>query len=183
MKRHKQVNESKELIYYAFRKLLDHRDFDGITLSEIAALAGVGRTTLYRHFKEKEDILLYRIEKELKDKFSNEFTQRMPSLAELLEFRFLMIKDNPNVVLLMKSGKLDTFVKDFHVNYKQHVKTMLQGHVNQYDLVFMNAGIDAITKLWIENDMKESCKTMALLCIELIERVTAFPFERKDSKV
>ncbi len=172
MKRIKQVNESKQLIYNAFRTLLNSSNFDEITLSEIAEAAGVGRTTLYRHFKEKEDILLYKIENELQDTFKKEFNFKNPTLLELLEFRFLMIKENPNVVLLMKSGKLDALVKNTHINYRDHVKTLLPSGLDQYDIVFVNAGIDSITKLWVQNGMNTSSKEIALKCVELIECVT-----------
>ncbi len=172
MKRVKQVNESKQFIYNAFRTLLNSSDFDDITLSEIADAAGVGRTTLYRHFKEKEDILLYKIEDELQHTFKKSFNFENPTLQELLEFRFLMIKENPNVVLLMKSGKLDALVKNTHINYRDHVKTLLPSELDQYDIAFLNAGIDSITKLWIQNGMNTSSKEIASKCVGLIECVT-----------
>ncbi len=172
MKRVKQVNESKQLIYNAFRALLNISDFDDITLSEIAEAAGVGRTTLYRHFKEKEDILLYKIEDELQHTFKKAFNVENPTLQELLEFRFLMIKDNPNVVLLMKSEKLDALVKNTHINYRDHVQTLLPSGLDQYDIAFLNAGIDSITKLWVQNGMNTSSKEIALKCVGLIECVT-----------
>jgi len=172
MKRIRQVNESRQLIYQAFKKLLENNDFNDITLSEIAEVAGVGRTTLYRHFKEKEDILLYQIENEMQKTFVKEFNYKNPTLLELFEFRLILIKDNPNIIILSKGDKLDALVKNSHINYKEHVKTLLSSKLDQYDIAFVNAGIDSITKLWVQNGMNTSCKEMALKCVELIECIT-----------
>lgn len=171
MKRLKQVNESKKMIYEAFKKLLETNDYVDVTLSEIAEVAGVGRTTLYRHFKEKEDILLYRIEKELDETFVNKFNYKNPTLLELLEFRLMMIKDNPDIIFLIEGDKLDVLAKNSHINYKEHVKKLLPSTLDQYDVAFVSAGLDSITRLWLQNGMNTSCKKMAIKSIELIESV------------
>lgn len=63
MKRKNQVEESKNLIADAFLSLLERRSYDDITLAEIAEEAGVSRMTIHRHFKNKENIILYQTEK------------------------------------------------------------------------------------------------------------------------
>lgn len=171
MRRLKQINESKEMIYEALKKLLVSRNFADVTLSEIAEVAGVGRTTLYRHFKEKEEILIYRIEKELNDTFVKNFNYKNPTLLELLEFRLMMLKDNPDIILLIEGNKLEVLAKNSHINYKEHVKTLLPATLNQYDIAFISAGLDSITRLWLQNGMQTSCKKMAIKSVELIESV------------
>jgi AcrR family transcriptional regulator len=66
MKRIKQINESKNLILEAMYKLLLTFDLDAVTMTQIAREADVVRMTLYRHFKTKEDILLYGFELSMK---------------------------------------------------------------------------------------------------------------------
>lgn len=40
------------------RQLIVERGYDAITLAEVAATAGVGRTAVYNHFPDKESVLL-----------------------------------------------------------------------------------------------------------------------------
>lgn len=40
------------------RQLIIDRGYDAITLAEVAATAGVGRTAVYNHFPDKESVLL-----------------------------------------------------------------------------------------------------------------------------
>jgi AcrR family transcriptional regulator len=55
----RQTNSSltPEAITDATLELIDERGLDAITLRELAARCGVGVTTLYGHFRSKEDIL------------------------------------------------------------------------------------------------------------------------------
>ncbi len=45
-------------LFSALATLMLERGFDAITLADIAAKAGVGRTALYNHFADKESLLL-----------------------------------------------------------------------------------------------------------------------------
>lgn len=51
-------------LFAALSELMSERSFDKITLSDVAAYAGVGRTAVYNHFTDKEDLLLAFIEHE-----------------------------------------------------------------------------------------------------------------------
>ncbi|HVK28960.1 MAG TPA: TetR/AcrR family transcriptional regulator [Nocardioides sp.] len=45
-------------IFDAFAQLMDERSFDAITMAQIAARAGIGRTAIYHHFKDKEAVVV-----------------------------------------------------------------------------------------------------------------------------
>lgn len=51
-------------LFDALSELMGERSFDKITLSDVAAHAGVGRTAVYNHFTDKEDLLLAFMEHE-----------------------------------------------------------------------------------------------------------------------
>ena len=51
--------DTKDRILSAFNQLASHRDFDAITVFQIAQKAGVSRATFYRHFKDKYDVMNY----------------------------------------------------------------------------------------------------------------------------
>lgn len=51
-------------LFTALSTLMEREGFDAITLADIAAEAGVGRTAVYNHFPDKESLLLGFIEDE-----------------------------------------------------------------------------------------------------------------------
>ncbi|WP_125775475.1 TetR/AcrR family transcriptional regulator [Antribacter gilvus] len=53
---HRQMTRHK--LFNALSTLMTERGFDTITLADIAAAAGVGRTAVYNHFHDKEALLL-----------------------------------------------------------------------------------------------------------------------------
>lgn len=55
---------TRSALFEALSDLLTHQSFDRITLSDVAAQAGVGRTAVYNHFHDKEDLLLAFMEHE-----------------------------------------------------------------------------------------------------------------------
>lgn len=51
-------------LFVALARLMDSTGFDTLTMSDIAAEAGVGRTSVYNHFADKESLLIGYIEHE-----------------------------------------------------------------------------------------------------------------------
>lgn len=51
-------------LFDALARLMDSTGFDTLTMSDIAAEAGVGRTSVYNHFADKESLLIGYIENE-----------------------------------------------------------------------------------------------------------------------
>lgn len=50
---------TKHYIVTALFKLMHTTEYSAISISDITSKAGVGRATFYRHFKTKEDVILY----------------------------------------------------------------------------------------------------------------------------
>ena len=55
---------TRTALFDALSELMAKRSFDKITLSDVASHAGVGRTAVYNHFADKEDLLLAFMEHE-----------------------------------------------------------------------------------------------------------------------
>ena len=58
---------TKEDILRAFNSLIEATDFDKITVQMIIDEAGIGRTTFYRYFKDKYDVMNYNYERYLQE--------------------------------------------------------------------------------------------------------------------
>lgn len=55
---------TRSALFAALSRLMRERGFDAISLADIAATAGIGRTAVYNHFPDKESVLLAFIEHE-----------------------------------------------------------------------------------------------------------------------
>lgn len=171
MKREKQINETKELITEAYMALLEIKEEKEITLTEIAHKAGVGRMTLYRHFKEKEDILLFKIElsyKKAKVYLNNDIL----NLSDLMIFRFKLLKESPNIMILQKMNRLQKTFDIFRKIYSDDIKRNIPTGIDSYETVFIMGGLDAMTHLWIDTGMKDSYHEMAKKALQLIQKHT-----------
>ncbi len=62
---HREVTRNR--LFDALARLMSERGFDSITLADIAAEAGVGRTAVYNHVADKEALLIAFIEHETRE--------------------------------------------------------------------------------------------------------------------
>lgn len=61
---HEHREQTRRLLLDALATLMEERGFDAISLADVAAAAGVGRTSVYNHFPDKEAVLLAFITRE-----------------------------------------------------------------------------------------------------------------------
>jgi AcrR family transcriptional regulator len=173
MKRKNQINESKTLIKNALYRLLENNKFDEISLTEIANEAGVVRMTLYRHFKAKEDILLYGFEELTKEALCEIQMNKDIKFIDLIEMRLIILKSSREAQLLMENDYINQLFKSFRTNLLANMTKPLLDTSNDIRL-FINGGVDAISKHWFETGMIESPKSVAnrmnLIINRLIEK-------------
>ena len=111
MEKEQNINECViESITIALLKLMRKKSFLEIRVTEIVKLAGVGRTSFYRNFDSREDVL----KKHINNLYSDYFlTHKLPDLGDendkrvhmLSRFRF--VKRNAEFfVLLNRNGLL-----------------------------------------------------------------------------
>ena len=168
MKRIKQINESKKMIRNALFRLLETRELNDITMSQIAAEAQVVRMTLYRHFKDKEQILLYSFEIYLEQAIKEMSDITQPSVVDLLKFRFRILKESSDVQLIIKSGHFDRLFQTIGRNYNSHFQAFFPLLEDVYLKDFVAGGVDAITIKWFEGGMVESYEEMAVKVADYI---------------
>ena len=79
------VIKTKRALSKSFYDLLEKQPFSTITVNQICNEALVHRTTFYKHFYDKYDVLIYLITYLMKDYFSIDFKERINNPFTIME--------------------------------------------------------------------------------------------------
>src|SRR5699024_12351052 len=79
------VINTKRALSKSFYELLEKQSFSTITVNQICNEALAHRTTFYKHFYDKYDLLIYLITYLMKGYFSIDFKERINSSISILE--------------------------------------------------------------------------------------------------
>lgn len=170
MTRKKQIHESKELISEALMELLAKKPLSDINISEIAKKADVVRMTLYRHFKTKEDIVLYIVSQRI-DEYLDKLAGDKPiTFNDFNHIRFHLLKDSPFTIMLFESNHLDKLLDLIRINTIERFEVLNTSNLNPFIIDFFTGGIDKITMRWVENGMEIPPDVMTFKVNLLIEK-------------
>lgn len=150
----------KSFIAESLLFLLQQRPFEEITVGEIVQKAGVNRSTYYRHFERKEDIILYFLDclsediLEWDDEKSPEFKEHLINVYQHYynhKERMMTIYKNGLSSLL-----LDVLKKNLSANETENENLDMQ-----YDIAFHIGGTFNHFLLWLSRDMADTPEEMA----------------------
>ena len=184
-------NESKyfytaSLMNQALLELLEKKDIEFITITEITQRAGVNRTTFYLHYDNIDDLLEETIEY-INKKFISSFNINATPKINSKESAFL-ITDNQLIPYLNFCKKNKRILKLIHKKpnlfqsekaYKKMYETIFYPAISQflsdetqkiYNLEFFTQGIKGIIYKWIELD----CETDIEEIMKIIKNCVGF---------
>lgn len=148
-------------IHTAFIDLLETRELDDISVTDICGRAGINRTTFYMNFRDIYDLAeaeMNRLETESIALFGNEVLDRSKSDSVLLSL-FTHIKENQaqykTYFKLGREGRLP--IPDFAISETNNYHHDTYG---KYHQEFFRHGLSAIIKLWVEGGCEESPEEM-----------------------
>lgn len=160
----KSVEErTKEYIVDAFFILIKNQSFEKISITDIIKKAGVGRATFYRHFKKKEDIIIYYLERNAKAfVFSQHYYPRCKAdHIETAKAVFSMLKDNKQAFQLMRKAHLEYLYLDYLNTAFSTCFGENYPDTSNY-LPYIYAGmLFNISMAWLDNDCKEPPAVLA----------------------
>jgi AcrR family transcriptional regulator len=167
MKRKTQIAFSKKTISEAFFKLVKKYDFDKITISQIAAEAGISRATFYRHFDSLESIVKYTSDSFIQDGLDKLSKLESPTLKDLIRWRLEVARDLRYLVDIEEHPDIKNILKTVSPYRLQHFSHILD-FATPYKVTFNFAGFQAVISLWAKNGYKETIDEMCDIIIELV---------------
>ncbi len=158
----------KEAIAIALVGLMRERHINKISIKDIVERAGVGRSSFYRNFSSKEDILLHCIDQLFDDtRESRRFDDGNVRPFMIAQFRackqsqdlFLALRDSDLLYLLYWRA-----VRDVKRSVARH-----NLYRNPYQAAFFSgAGISVLIQ-WVESGFRESEEELAYMFIYLMD--------------
>lgn len=157
-----------ELMNQSLLSLLEKKDIEFITITEVTQKAGVSRSTFYLHYDSVYELLEETIEN-LNKKFLSFFAGQIPSTIQSKQDAFLLtdsllrsylafVKQNKNALkLINKKPQLFQSKKAYQLMYDKifypAVSQFLTGENERvYNLEFFTGGVSAIVHKWLALD-------------------------------
>ncbi len=156
----------KECLADALILLLESKPIEKITIPEIAGLAGVGRTTYFRNFKSKDEMLSFKL-LVLWDRWVEEHqvrTQRRYSADNALTFFQFNYSIRALLVLMYRRGLQSSLYRAFSLYWMPPDDTDLKEY---YISSAYSYGIFGILDAWIVRGFSESPEQMAEVVREI----------------
>ncbi len=157
----------KECLSDALIKLLKTKPIEKITIPELAGTANVGRTTYFRNFSSKNEVLTFKIVK-LWDKWADEHCLAEPrgySTDNALDFFHFNYSIREILNLVYKRGLQSALYDAFyHVIMPRHGAASMERYKNS----FYCYGLFGLLDEWIKSEFKESPEEMTEIFIREI---------------
>ena len=150
-----------EHITESLLKLLKEKPMQEISISEIVDTAGVGRTSFYRNYETKEDVVKKHIVN-LLEKWNQDYkASGKDSNAELYGSLFQHLKDKADFYLLLKERNLMHLFLEVFIEKSGPKPEDI--NMWAYTKSFIAYGTYGWIEEWIARGMQESAETMAEL--------------------
>lgn len=157
----------KEAIAIATAQLLEKKAFEKISVQEIVTRAGVGRSSFYRNFTSKEDVLITYLQAFVegeplatvnsREGWYGYMTARFKKFREAKPF-FLALRRDHLLPLLYLSVRRST----------KRLIAQFGLYSNAYQSAFFSSACVGVVILWMENGFRESEEELAGLLFALV---------------
>ena len=160
----------KHYIIQALFKLMNEYSFEKITVTDIVNKAGVGRATFYRHFKTKEDVLVYFFNHTTRGFIAEQryYPRCKQDYKDIIKRVFTLFKEQKEQLKLLRKAHLeylylnylnDGFSKMFQSTFPEESKFKPL----MYSGMLFNVSI-----AWLDEDCKTSIDELSELLIDAI---------------
>ncbi|WP_192510573.1 TetR/AcrR family transcriptional regulator [Paenibacillus sp. 23TSA30-6] len=177
----RRILKTKEAIFNAFIGLISEKDFEEITINEIADRANVNRGTIYFHYTDKYDLLNKCIDEHLSKMISicisTDPNQEKVNFIHSLLPVFQYFEQNHTFYASMLSNKgIPAFREHMleivagNIKDQVNMEDLNKGHDKQLITQFMAFAFTGVIEWWILNNMPHPPKYMAEQVWGLFER-------------
>ena len=165
--------KSKDKIVQSLIELMKTHEFEEITVKNISELAEVNRSTYYRNFKSKEDIIKYKLES-MMDEYLEEFESKHDKTKEAYIRTILetFLKHEEFLKIIHKQNQ-SYILQKVLVNYFNNILREASKK-EMYQVYYHIGGIYNFIICWIENDMKDQPECLAKIGADITSNIEPY---------
>jgi len=172
----RRVLRTQESLGNALVNLTLEIGYDAITIKELTQRASIGYATFFRHFKSKDELLMYVLQSVLEDLFDIMKPDMSPYNQALAMFNY--VKENSRTyrvfIDLPRDSELfnavyDAVATSIHKSYVARDENLIPMEIAVNHVV---TSISELIRWWVHNDMEISPEKMATIQSELIIKAT-----------
>lgn len=157
--------KTKEKITVSLTKLMQEKKFETITVKEISEKAGIYRSTYYRNFESKEDIIKYKLSMIMDEYLETYDNQEENTKKQYFTILFNIFQKYESFLKIIHQQKQSYLIQQVIPEYFQ--KLLLKNKTEQYDVYYHIGGIYNFLICWLENDMKETPEQLTEIAMEI----------------
>ena len=155
----KRKKESQEKIEKTFLKLIQKKNIEEISVSDICKITNLNRSTFYSNYMDIYD-LVDKVKKRMEDEFADiQYSKNSKQNYEGYLNLFNYIKENQ--IFFKTYFRLESISKTEATTFNlSFAEKYYNNKYIDYHIEFFRAGLNAIIKKWLDNNCKESPEEM-----------------------
>lgn len=148
---------SKACFYNALEELCGEYPYEEVQISQICQKAGFNRSTFYRSYRTKEDILKEKM-REMIVQYNGLRKAKNTDDFQSIVLLFSFYRENRTAIKLMHRAHLDDMLRELGL---QNFPAETEHSADEYVKIFITSGFLAVILRWLNTGMKESDEYMA----------------------
>jgi AcrR family transcriptional regulator len=172
-KHNRQVQRTKSYIFEALMLLMDEMPYGKITVSDITEKAGIARTTFYRNYNDKDDVvfeyLLNTFNTELLNIKTVDKDDKQNTIVFMFDYKY-MVKHQKTLKKLLSISDIENRIfrelQEFPMSLLEHYKEKLSAWeylICRYKLCYQIIGCLRVLFDWFINDMPLPVENIVLM--------------------
>ncbi len=180
----RRIARTREAINKAFLELFSEKEFEKITINDIAERANINRGTVYLHYTDKYDLFDKCIDDQLNKMFLSCTTKEKTDLIGALESIFIYYEENVQFFSSMLSNQRTSVFRERMMQVvtsiiKERIDMMGSNKDMDKELIiqFTASAFVGLVEWWISNQMPHTPQIMAEQVWKLFERNDIHPMD------
>lgn len=179
-KENQRIILTKRLLQEGLLRLLETKDLDKISVTELCRESGINRATFYNHYSSPQDLLAdleARLTAEMDQLIHNPRTQA--EIAQQLESVCAFLQENAHSIIVLARCHADADLADVFNNLNQSFRHQQLNSVwansldeDSHHLVatFLYTGCYHLIREWLVKDIQKTPKEIAELLLSIVSK-------------
>lgn len=134
--------------------LIAVKPYSAISIAQITRVAHVFRTSFYRHYQQKDNVLKDYLQRLYNDIIKDIQTNHLTTLRQQLQLYLTFFKNNPRTLAILLSAGFEGILLDEQTKYLKSLLAVTHPDLklNPYAISYQSGGIFMLLVWWVKQD-------------------------------